>query len=305
MQRIFLETVTMFPKAKVFFTTHSNHFLDMSLDFRDNISIYSFKKKIKNDDLNRRINFEVVNITNPDFNLLNELGVRNSSVFLSNCTIWIEGITDRFYIRKYLKLYQEHLKTKNENSKLFHEDFHFSFIEYAGNNITHWSFLDDMEEVEDYKNINVEAISGNIFLIADNDGTDDINTNKEAKAKRLNQLKKVLGDRFYPLQAREIENLITPSILKKTLMKLDKMGKINDWTIFDGLKYEDYQKEKIGKFIDNITKTSRFSEKSGTIKQKTDFAIAATEKMESFDDLSEEAQKLSEKIYAFIKENNN
>jgi len=304
MQRIFLETITMFPKVKVFFTTHSNHFLDMSLDFRDKISIYSFKKKVVANGLNKKAIFKVNNITNPDFNLLNELGVRNSSVFLSNCTIWVEGITDRFYIRKYLKLYQEYLKIEDENSFFSQEDFHFSFIEYGGNNITHWSFLDDDENDDNYTTMNTEAISGNIFLIADNDGADDINTNKDAKAKRLNRLKDVLDDRFYLLEAREIENLVNPDILKKALMQLDKKGKVSDWTVFDNVNHKAYQKEKIGNFIDNTIGIPRFADKSGTIKQKTDFAIAATEAMTLFDDLSQEAQELSKKIYAFIKENN-
>lgn len=276
----------------------------MSSDFRDKISIYSFKKEVQDNIPNQTATFKVRNITNPDFNLLNELGVRNSSVFLANCTIWVEGITDRFYIRKYLKLYQEDLRKQNPKAKLYQEDLHFSFIEYGGNNITHWSFLDDSIEGEDYSNIKVEAISGNIFLIADNDGADDDGSNKTAKAERFKQLEAVLGDRFYPLKAREIENLIIPDVLVKALIKLDKINKIKDWSVFDNVKHEDYQNEKIGEFIDDTTGISRFKDKSGTIKQKTEFAIASTEEMSSMEDLSQEAKQLTKRIYKFIEVHN-
>ncbi len=306
-QRILLETITRFPNLIVFFTTHSNHFLDMTVDFRDKVSVYHFQKTLQEGYVKssrQTAKFKVSNITNPNFNLLNELGVRNSSVFLANCTIWVEGITDRFYVRKYLKLYQESLKEENQQSKLFQEDLHFSFIEYGGNNITHWSFLDSAEKGEDYKNINVEAISGNIFLIADNDGVNEKDSNKTAKAERFKLLKNALGDRFYSLKAREIENLVSPKILEKTLEKLDKANKIQNASIFDNLNHEDYQAEKIGEFIDKQLNINRFAAKSGTIKQKIDFAIAATEEMNSFDDLSEEAKLLAKRIFSFIEKHN-
>jgi predicted ATP-dependent endonuclease of OLD family len=298
-QRIFIETIKQFPKAKVFFTTHSNHFLDMVLEDENDISIYAFQKNEKVTDDGKK--FTVTNVTNPDNNLLQQLGVRSSSVFLSNCTIWVEGITDRFYIRKYLKLYQEQEHIK----KVYREDLHFSFVEYGGNNITHWSFLEDQHEGEDYKNIGVEFLCSKSCLIADNDGADEKDTAKKKKADRLIELKKFFKERFFDLKVREIENLLSPHILKATLKALDKAKKVNDWSVFDNIEIKDYQKEKIGSFIDNKIGFPRFASDSGSIKDKVKFAIAATKSMENYQDLSEEAQNIAKSVYEFIEQMNN
>src|SRR6266481_5930628 len=62
---------------------------------------------------------------------------QNSSVFLSNSTIWVEGITDRRYVSHYLDLYQNHLRDESEANSLsaprrYRQDLHYSFVEYAG-----------------------------------------------------------------------------------------------------------------------------------------------------------------------------
>ena len=89
----------------------------------------------------KNLHFTIENLSEGDNRALELLGVRNSSVFLTNCTIWVEGITDRHYLRHYLKLYAEEHKDDSDFED-FKEDYHYSFVEYGGNNITHWSFLD-------------------------------------------------------------------------------------------------------------------------------------------------------------------
>ena len=124
-------------------------------------------------------------------------------MFLSNCTIWVEGITDRLYFRHYLKLYFEHLKEKDDSSIEFKEDFHYSFVEYGGLNITHWSFLDNEEHP-----INVDTLCGKLFLIADKDKNKD---------ERHKELEKKLGDRFYCLRCKRVENLLSKEVLLKVI----------------------------------------------------------------------------------------
>ncbi len=109
-QRVFMETLMRkeFDTFQYFFTTHSNHLLDITLDI-DKVSIYTFKKT--NDSMDNPT-FEIENVDNENTDILRLIGVRNSSVFLSNCTIWVEGITDRIYIRKYLAVFQKHKTIK-------------------------------------------------------------------------------------------------------------------------------------------------------------------------------------------------
>jgi predicted ATP-dependent endonuclease of OLD family len=145
LQRRLIETLMKqegFENYQYFMTTHSNHFLDITLDFPE-ISIYTLTKKIDegaHDEKDSK--FLIENLKHGDTSVLELLGVRDSSVFLSNCTIWVEGITDRLYFRHYLNLYFDNL-SKNNNSARFKEDFHYSFVKYSGGIIAHWSFLDN------------------------------------------------------------------------------------------------------------------------------------------------------------------
>ncbi|WP_312314969.1 ATP-dependent nuclease [Empedobacter brevis] len=286
-QRILIETLLNtkgFEEFQYFFTTHSNHFLDMTLDYKE-ISVYKFTKE--------KEQFHIHNIDNPDITLLEHLGVKNSSVFLTNCTIWVEGITDRIYIRKYLELYQESL---SKESKIYFEDVHYSFIEYGGNNITHWNFIGKDED-----KLNVERLCGKLFLITDDDGVDET----KKKGIRLKDLNNALGNRYYRLKAREIENLLTDKIILETVKNLeieinrDNIKYKSNYSYSDDLKIGDF----ILNNIDGIRQKSNYK-KGGTINNKVPFAQSAIQQLKSFNDLGKEAQDLTKKIYNFIKENN-
>lgn len=272
--------------AQVFITTHSNHLLDLSLDI-NNISIYTFIKHFASpDEKESEAKFIIRNVSNEDTNTLGLIGVKNSSVFLSNCTIWVEGITDRYYIRHYLKLYIENNKCKD-----YKEDIHYSFVEYSGNNIAHWSFLDSAKAP-----INVERLCSKLFLITDKD--DSI-----SKKERHKKLEAFLKERYYCLESKEIENLLSPSILIKILQsyKEDEFK--------DDFKQEDYKSQSLGSFIEKtiLIKKKRkgsYSEESGTITDKLTFCNKAISYIEKYDDLSPEAKSLTEKIYNFIKLSN-
>ena len=74
-----------------FFTTHSNHLLDM-VDESDQVIIQKFVKEQNQDDP-FKFDFKIYRCDR-DHELLTSLGVRPSSVYLSNCTIWVEGVTE-------------------------------------------------------------------------------------------------------------------------------------------------------------------------------------------------------------------
>ncbi|NOX48471.1 MAG: ATP/GTP-binding protein, partial [Chlorobi bacterium] len=249
--------------------------------------------------------FNITDITKRSFDALNLLGVNSSSVFLSNCTIWVEGISDRLYIRKYLEIYQK----ENPNQDRFNEDIHYSFVEYAGNNITHWSFLDIADE-----SINYESISRNIFLITDKDS---------GKEKRHKKLEKHLGKNYYCLKCLEIENLLKPEVLKNTIQKYAKNQDENiKFKSFDTKQNSNnnkpefiYSLEDIGEFIYSsvIVDESQINiiapkpsgdKKTRKISGKYKFAKNAIDSISCWEDMSKEAQDLAEKIYQFIGENN-
>jgi hypothetical protein len=93
LQRSFLEVLSEFKQHQYFLTSHSNHLLDMTLDFAGT-SVFHFSK-IEDE----QVRFQIRVASSRDHKILLDLGVRNSSVFLTNATLWIEGITDRFTSR--------------------------------------------------------------------------------------------------------------------------------------------------------------------------------------------------------------
>lgn len=293
--RKFIEVINsdVFKNHQYFITTHSNIVLDTSADTNIKMSIFKFKKVSDKEDSAKKT-FLVEQCNNGDVSLLNELGVRNSSVFLSNCSIWVEGITDRLYLKHYLELYYK----KNPDKKVYRENIDYTFIEYGGGNVVHFNFD---EKITDPNSINAKYINNKIFLIADNDNTKP----GTKKANRKETYKGLLGNNFYELSATEIENLITFETLKQILINQnpDKEEKICE--VLSNKKQ--FSNRKLGKFIDELfskDEIKKYAAESGTIKNKLEFCKEAINVMNDYDKLSKEAKTLTEKIYEFISNNN-
>ena len=196
-----------------FFTTHSNHLLDMT-DESDQVIIQKFIKQPKQ---GRPKEFEFkIYRCDRDRDLLASLGVRPSSVYLANCTIWIEGITDRLYITKYMKKYLETLKAEekladNDQPNELHlykfrssdiqrlmPNYHYTFVEYAGSNLTHWDFSEEFTNHLDDCGLNALLTTSSVLLIADGD--------IQSKGNRVETLNDKLGEKFLLLKCKETEN---------------------------------------------------------------------------------------------------
>jgi hypothetical protein len=303
MQRVFLETLLSeeFSTMQFFFTTHSNHFLDITMDTKS-VSVYGFK--IKDGD------FKINVLEGGDQNILKDLGVLNSSVFLSNCTIWVEGITDRKYLRHFMSLYISKEKPNNK----FLEDLHYSFVEYAGSNITHWDF----EGEENSEAINALRINQNIFLIVDS----DIKGGKkvDAKIKRHEKLREILNDNFYITEGKEIENMLSYSTIQaviseyegKPFNELDfktKLEKVTDPIQSNNndslIEKPIYWDKNVGEVIDKgLGEARKHNYVNILVNSKNIFCDKAIKNIKSYDDLSDEAKKLCAKIYEFISRHN-
>jgi predicted ATP-dependent endonuclease of OLD family len=279
LQRVLLNAFQRFPENQYFLTTHSNHFLDLTLDYAET-SVFTFRKELEGDGEERNAKIIIENISNEDTRSLQLLGVQNSSVFLSNCTIWVEGITDRMYFRKYLELYQ-----KEPGVKTYKEDLHYSFVEYSGGNVTHWSFLDEEGPV-------VERLCGRLFLIADGDNASG------AKADRYKTLAEKLKDRFYVTKCKEVENLLTPEVLKEVLKGYGEK-KFKDFT------QAQYSTKPLGTFIeqkiiDGVQERRGAYADGPTITDKDGFCTRAVSAMNKFSDVSDEAEEITKRLHAFI-----
>jgi len=279
-----------FENVQTFVTTHSNHLLDLTLDL-DNISVYRFEKdEAESTKDPKNPQFIVRNTSNNDKSLLQELGVKSSSVFHANCTIWVEGITDRWYIRRYLKLYMEHAGLNK-----FKEDYHYAFVEYGGSNLPHWSFLEDEE-----KPMCVERLSTNSLLVMDRDDY------KGKKKERIDELEEKLGENFIVLPCREIENLILPEVLTDVI----KYREQNDEVDLTSFKAKNSKNWRLGRYIETqlkkhgIQKHKIYAADSGTIKEKRKFAGWVLEYTDGYDKMSDDAIEIARCVYEFIERSN-
>ncbi len=302
LQRKFLEVITSrseFDNFQFFIATHSNHFLDITLD-TDQISVFTFKKAAKSTaEKSGQTLFFIENVDNDEIRTLELIGVRNASVFLSNCTIWVEGITDWLYLRKYLEIYQKEL---DRSKQRFKEDLHYSFLEYGGSNITHWQFFEDNEEATNGV-VSAKRICNRIFLVADNhkDGPES------KKETRHQKLQNTLKENYYRLNCLEIENLLTEDVLKEVIADYEKKD-TSALSFNCNFSRNDYKDEYLGRFIEQALgdkKERKGSyQDSGTINDKPAFCRKALDHIKSRSDMSEEAWELSAKIYNFILRNN-
>lgn len=304
-------------KHYYFFTTHSNHLLDMA-DESDQVIIQKFVKQPKK---NPKDGFDFkIYRCDRDRDLLASLGVKPSSVYLANCTIWVEGITDRLYITKYMEKYLAELeKSGSEQYKKYRRfmpNYHYTFVEYSGSNLTHWSFSDDYADHLDDKGLSAKAVASEMLLIADGDIK-----NKPERVKALQtEFKK---ENYFILKCKETENTLPKdSIINVAKSKFSRLRaetqKSYDILLIDEItdeNYFDHSEFGIGKLLDQAIKkpTSTTTKTAfadgqgvGTIKYKLDFC---REIIKDFDDhphwqLTPKAEELCERIFQHIEKCN-
>jgi len=306
LQHIFLRTLLfndflIKKNLRYFITTHSNHLLNLSLNFNKFISVFTFEKLSQD---NASVS-KITQVIGNDTKILELLGVYNSSVFMSNCSIWVEGVSDRRYLKAFLLAY-----TRDNNKKAYQEDLHFSFFEYAGTNLQHYLFNEEDDSPESLDKIKAHFLSNRIFLLADQDKI-------EWKQERHKTIKSWIKDKFYyeTTVVLEIENTLSADVLK---MIVNKVLKVNT-EIANTLDFteEDYLDIGLGEFLNRklsrkVDKLPKFRDKGGTLKSvyKEKFSKFVLEGAESgninWADISrnKHAKNLTESLYNFIEAHN-
>ncbi|MBV9867110.1 MAG: AAA family ATPase [Abitibacteriaceae bacterium] len=316
LQRVFLQTLMENEDLQerdltVFFTTHSNHLLRMTL--RDgtiatrDISIFAFQQRVSTKD-----HFLIRPLVSEHHEALALLGVQNASVLLAQCGIWVEGITDRQYLRAYLNAYQESDEFRTAKMQVLREDTHYAFWEYSGSNLAHYLMRDvptsGTPEAEDYDRgkkeilaeIESSALCNRIFLLADQD------KNKEEKHAALTAIAEGRSNfAYFVLPCIEIENMLSPTELKLSLPHFLK--KKNE--VFEvSFKQEDYKEVRMGTFLlekFSVYVPTTWVENSGTLATVQKNRLCKyTVKQIRWDTMSEEAKDLTETLYNFLLKHN-
>lgn len=256
-----------------FATTHSSHLLGLSIE-QPGITVTKFLKDEDSD----KAKFQVTEIDGPDHSALEILGVRNSSVFLVNATIWVEGVTDRLYLRAYLKMCQNHLEKAGRLDRRVREDLDYAFVEYGGSSLVHWSFLN-----RENHPIEVQTLCAEAFLVVDRDSPEN-----QSKADRIEQLSNELGPRrFSTTPGREIENTLPAAVIRIVVGRREAGCRDTE---FDpnalDLQEEAYRDQKLGPYLAEKAGAAggvaKYSGTYGALERKTAFCDSALEALEDF-----------------------
>ncbi|MGG3801596.1 ATP-dependent nuclease [Metabacillus fastidiosus] len=226
----------------------------------------------------------------------NELGVIPGDALLSNVVIWVEGPSEMFWLRAWLKVYlQIYRKEKGIDCNLI-EGMHFSILMTGGSNIAHYGFEQgevSIELIEEEEVLKVLKINPNPFVIIDSDNT-SVGT---AKFQRMLRIARELNDinqynpkfkhlclskidensvhqitNLWILKGRELENYAHPQLLKEFYKnrskapssKITGVLECSDWNVYSSSHGVGDLLERRG--IKGIAKAS------GTIIHKNDLA---------------------------------
>lgn len=138
-------------------------------------------------------------------NICADLGFRASDLFQSNAVIWVEGPSDRIYLNHWLSAVDTNLI----------EGVHYSIMFYGGRLLSHLTAIDP--EVDEF--ISLRRLNRNLVVMMDSDkrnAKSNINPTKERICNEFNQ-----GPGFaWVTHGREIENYVSPSILRQSVEKV-------------------------------------------------------------------------------------
>jgi len=288
---------------QIFLSSHSNHILD-AVNYTNKLSIFTVRKAYhkKTNDIEILPDFVVENVAYGNDNLLNLLGVTNTSVYLSNCTIWVEGITDRLYLQRIISQYvvSAHLKEEFKLYKHLQEGVNYSFALTAGDSIVHWDFSEDSSYEADRESIIVKKFCGKSLVIVDNDFGKNLG--------RKSRLKDLLAERFIELPVPETENLLSIITIKKTIIQYSTVAKaFPEISNLPEVDVEMLKHKKIGLLIDELLikdepGVKRFNKTgSGSLSptDKLEFCRKSLEFIEA-GNLTTDAISLAEIVLAFI-----
>jgi len=309
LQRKVLDFFVNHPKTKnfqIFIATHSNHFID-AVNESELVSIFTVVKRHKpGDESDEKLpDFVIENVAYGNQDPLHLLGVNNSSVCLANCTIWVEGVSDRLYLAKYISEYMKapNLAREFDPFKKYQEGVHYSFVFTAGDNIIHWDFDNEAEYAEISSSVIVKNLCGKAFVIVD----DDFGKNPERKK----LFEKLLGKNLLVLSVPEIENLLALEVIAQTVVEYPSVSHVG----VDPLKTKDASKLesfKLGSFIDNvllegITVGKKFSninsKEKASLNVKIDFCKKAVKHI-TYNNMTPKSKEVVEMIIRFVIQQN-
>lgn len=221
--RGFMQDMSKYSTIQFFITSHSNVTLD-SVGPQDRV--YHFSQ-----DANGACSAIEVSDIAAHHDVLDALGVTGTSLLQTNCAIWVEGPSDRLYLRKWL----EELAAKNGES--LRENIDYSFVIYGGSILSHFEFgssaLNDLISL--IRLCRFSAVTMDL-----NDGL------TPAQSRVLDEAKKDPKHRLAcHTDNREIENDIEPQLF---------LDAVSNYLAVDRARFEGWSLTNDSRFVHQIAK---------------------------------------------------
>jgi hypothetical protein len=186
-----------YSNSQFFISTHSSAILDC---LTDDDRVYLLRQATNGACTVRRC----IEFTEHQ-DLLDSLGISARDTLQTNCTIWVEGPTDRIYLRQWL---EDHATSAGE---LLVEGCDYSIVSYGGKLLSHFGFAQSVDDVIEVVKINRYSAFLMDKDLPPNQGTDNLNETK----KEILKAAEADSVHFYAAttDGREIENDIPPELL--------------------------------------------------------------------------------------------
>lgn len=133
--RRFMAQLADYPDAQFFITSHSNVILD-ALEEHDRV--YLFSQESTGNCVARAVEGVV-----KQHAVLDALGVSGSTLLQTNCVIWVEGPSDRLYLRRWIN------EVAEQQQRELLEGADYAFVFYGGKVLSHFGFEEDEEGLRD------------------------------------------------------------------------------------------------------------------------------------------------------------
>lgn len=192
----YLYNYAILKDTRIFITTHS-HVAINAFFGRDDTRIYHVIKE------NGRAEIKKIDTFIDKVEILDDLDVKASDILQSNGIVWVEGPSDRIYIKRWLEVFTENA---------FIEGKDYQFLYYGGKTLANYS-LEENPQL-----INILTTNHNAAIIMDSD--------KRNRQSKLNDTKKRVIEGFDKLgmlcwvtKGKEIENYISCDAISKALGK--------------------------------------------------------------------------------------
>lgn len=192
----YLYNYAILKDTRIFITTHS-HVAINAFFGRDDTQIYHVIKE------NGRAAIKKIDTFIDKVEILDDLDVKASDILQSNGIVWVEGPSDRIYIKRWLEVFTENA---------FIEGKDYQFLYYGGKTLANYSLAENPQLIK------ILTTNHNAAIIMDSD--------KRNRQSKLNYTKKRVIEEFERLgmfcwvtKGKEIENYISCDAISKALGK--------------------------------------------------------------------------------------